>query len=931
MRRNFFIFLLCVFIIFSMAGCEKADLPTENPTVENTNSEEKTEPSMSFAEMGALGITFDGTRYQTNAYMDDAGDIYISSSAVAKIFGISPANSFDINGAEYSSIPKTCEAEGFESYKYDDVLNAVYIWSRTFESEEANSSFGSVDDSRIGLYHLGTPSEGTLTYQEFFAILDKAVEAADSSRLDDWKEGSLIEARNSNLEITRYEAALSILYLAAFLGEDYTEFNSDWNSYNDLMGEEVWTEVENVYSDHDVSLLLKNPYPYDLGGFKYADYIYGGWDAGGVAIRYVVGRVSNISGETLFSFDYENNSLHLDESITTRDSMLAIARLLDSTKESKESGMLDISDAAIVNYNESIITPELLDFTKDMAEISDETVPDWHGIVWMATGEYDASDLDTVTFEKMAELWSDWGFDSVRYMLPYQVLFSQDGSKASEIAFSKLDQIIASAMKYKLHINICTMSVPGRWSQTTASYEYAGEFDLFLNPARQKETEQIWYTISSRYADLPNSVLSFTPMWECMNFNLSTGLGVQAYTEQDVANEYMRVIESIQSASPGRYVVCELTAANEAEQIVRESSGIKDIKDNYSNVLLSCNFCENPFVYANMTAVEGEHIDNCNRSMFLSLYPCTYYNVQSFVRDGAPLEINGDLHKSTEIVIYLSNVWNTGKIKFVADGEVIYEEALKNARYTITNPLSRYYQYRESDKNITVTLDKDYSNISIQTEGCNVDWCGMQVVLPDEYSVSKWFAPSTYESFLESGQSDYSLVPYKKSTSTILVSPTNDENQYVLTINDDITYSSDSFWAQSSTETIMEWGEVFSGLGENAMIRIENANFSGEYLSSVAYYDDFYSMCEKYGYSWFSNDFDFNNYAYVQNESALDTFFSGSTNVKYGDGWIRMELFEMYQKHLPVIVIEEKDTAANLFIKIFRLKLLSGRFYLCLS
>ena len=450
-------------------------------------------------------------------------------------------------------------------------------------------------------------------------------------------------------------------------------------------------------------------------------------------------------------------------------------------------------------------------------------------------------------------------------MLPYQVLFSDDGAKASEMAFQKLDQIIASAMKYKLHINICTMSVPGRWTLTTGDYEYIGEFDLFTNPDRQEEAESIWNTISARYADLPNSVLSFTPVWESQNHDLSTGLNTKSYTAEDVTDEYMRLIAAIQEASPDRYVVCELTANNTAEDIAEESFGIAEIRENYNNVLLECNFCEVPFVYANMTAVAGEHIDNCNRSMLLSLYPCAYYDVQTYISKNDALVMNGDLYKGTELTIYLNNVRNSGTINFVADGKVIYEETLSKADYAVKNPISRYYAYKESDKAITITLDEDYSELSIETNGSYIEWCGMTVTLPEEYNVSRWFVPSAYEDFLESGEAEYSNNPYEKETSTIIISPTDYNSTHVVTINDDISYTTDSIWAEANSETINSWGAFVSEFEKDVAVRIENANFSGEYLSSVDYYNDFYSMCEKYGFSWFPNDFNFNNYAYVSN------------------------------------------------------------------
>ena len=52
---------------------------------------------------------------------------------------------------------------------------------------------------------------------------------------------------------------------------------------------------------------------------------------------------------------------------------------------------------------------------------------------------------------------------------------------------------------------------------------------------------------------------------------------------------------------------------------------------------MTFNFCENPYVYAEMTATEGDHIDNQNHSMFKPAYPTTIYGVKSFLGNGEML------------------------------------------------------------------------------------------------------------------------------------------------------------------------------------------------------------------------------------------------------------------------------------------------------
>jgi hypothetical protein len=303
-----------------------------------------------------------------------------------------------------------------------------------------------------------------------------------------------------------------------------------------------------------------------------------------------------------------------------------------------------------VSYDSSIITSDLLEQAKDMPEIKNGDVSDWCGFVVNGC-PYENREIDANQFDKDAKHLSEWGFSCVRYMLTYQTLFDKRVTKVDETKLKKLDHLVASAIKYNIHLNLVTFSMPGRWADTDSkTYTSTGEFDLFTNKDRQKEAYAVWDLLAKRYQNIPSSVLSFCPLWEVQNYNLSTGLPVEVYTPEQVAVVYEKLVSTIKKYGNDRLVIYEATANNGSDSILRESKAVQDaIQGKYDNVQMITNFCECPYVYAEMTAVQGEHIDNNNHSMFKPVYPTTIYAAKSCFRNGEFMELNGDLMKGTTL------------------------------------------------------------------------------------------------------------------------------------------------------------------------------------------------------------------------------------------------------------------------------------------
>ena len=64
---------------------------------------------------------------------------------------------------------------------------------------------------------------------------------------------------------------------------------------------------------------------------------------------------------------------------------------------------------------------------------------------------------------------ANWGFNSVRVMLTYRTFFDEDANTVDLNKLKQLDKLVAAAMRYNLHLNLVTMTVPGRWRVNSAA------------------------------------------------------------------------------------------------------------------------------------------------------------------------------------------------------------------------------------------------------------------------------------------------------------------------------------------------------------------------------------------------------------------------------------------------------------------------------
>lgn len=831
----------------------------------------------------SLRITVDGKVYETSAYLDNKKEIYITAGAAQKLLGKKAPVDKKIGGKAYTKLSSYAKKCGAASYTYDETLNASYIWmSDPYSAEE-----------RAMYYGLGKTSSKQITYKQLFKILDKAAVRTGSKKEKTWKS-KFKKARTSTKKMTRVEGMMAFLHLAVTLGGEYAEFNADWGGIHEEIGETVWNEIKKANKKKKLFTYFKDKNPNQLGGFKNDSYVHE-WNTLGAAYIYSFGRASVLTGETLFDYDAAKKTMHPVDALTCTDALRAAARFVDSAKKEK-AHFTALNDKNAVTYDKSTLTPKIIRQSGTMTPVSTD-VSDWKGFVIYQ--DYSDTQLDVQNIIKYLKHLSEWGFHTARLMLTYQTFFDQRATQVDTVKLQQLDQIIAATVQYRIHLNLVTISIPGRWPAFDGKdFTSTGEFDLFLNPQRQAEAQAVWELIAHRYQDVSAHAISFCPIWETMNFDLSTGVEAQYYTPEQVADVYEKITSGIQKYNKERLVIYEATAANPAESICKEAAPVKKVlESHHKNVQIISNFCEMPYVYAEMTATQGEHIDNNNHSMFKPAYPVQIYAACDTITEKGIL-LDGDLPSGTKLSLHLSKVDGDGTLTITGDGKTLYTEKLSFGQYKTGSLLSGYYPYAKSEKCITLALPETISNLQITYDGGGLTWSGMDVTLPKEYEQMRWWNQSFYDLYLEGKeQTAEAVMPAKKPTSNIMVCPNSSESGTHLTIYADrLTYTSETLSEQANKQTVDAWGKQISQFAPHSLVRIENPAFciGTDLDSALAYYEDVFAMCKENSLGWLSNDLDV---IFGQTADIIHMKYGGAKATSYDNGYLQKDLLQLHQKY----------------------------------
>lgn len=798
-----------------LTACSNKGISTAVPseTSKLTESTKDTVTVQSKTRVSGVRIVVDGNVHTFDALLAD-GDWYLLPADIKTALGVDAEPTLD----GYANLRLAVQTANY-SYEHDDVLNAAYIWTREsygVASQEFNKavSLGFVSND------YAKDADRQITAVEYRKILLAVIQKAAPEQAE-WFEENVT---NYDKPLLRGEGFVMAYFAAVCLGDDIR--NNDFDNTK-ADSETFWDN--SIYSfdalfPHvwDGPVTFSNDETNQWYNYYVAAFLWSFWYS------------SPDSGKQVFEFDLEKGSMRQDEPLTVLEAVNAAMRVLDGVAVSKAFAPVDSPDA--IDMDRSIITSELIEQANTLPEIKAENIANLRGFV-LSDGSYDCRDIQYG--EGDLRLLANWGFKSVRLMVTYQTFFNKDATQADITMLKKLDAFLAAAVKYHIHVNLLTFSLPGRWTSFDLStYETKGELDLFTNSNRQQEVNRIWSLFAERYKDVPSSILSFCPIWEAQNHSLSSGLSVPNYSDKNVADLYVQVIQTIKDHDPDRLVIFEPTANNNATDIMRESDTIRTaVTKKFPDAVMMSNFCEMPFVYAEMTAVAGDNVDMQNHSMFKPEYPTTIYAAQYHLDRDTPLIMNGALKTGTQIDLYLSKVTGNGTFTISADDVVLYSEKLTSKNYITDPPLSGYYPFAKSEKQISVTLPSDAKQMEIQYSGKSFEWCGINVTLSSKYAVQRWWYTSSYDALLTGvDEAKPSLV----STSVIMLCPNSYDIGNPITLHENVTYSSSEIIAQSNQQTIEDWAKTMSEYSLLLVVRFENAmfNIGCSHDSAMRYYND---------------------------------------------------------------------------------------------
>ena len=679
------------------------------------------------------------------------------------------------------------------------------------------------------------------------------------------------KVKDVNLAITRGDAVRMAYYAAVCIGaDDYNgySFSSDLADSDGRMGE-AGNFLELICPD-----VYKN-IPVTMANHTWGNE----FTAAGL---WNVWHVDTVSGKQVFEFDEELQSMRMYDMLTMEEAETSIERLRTGYGV-KRYVSVDSAEAT-----SPALSDEALAKTAERCSETLDALPRLTGFVLANDGYYSIHTI-VKTVDDIRRI-ADWGFNTVRLRITYETLFNQDGSQIDLTQAERLDELVEACIEADIHLNLLLCTLPGRTKWVDLNdVSSGGETDLFINPERQKEAVSVWATLAARYQDVSGAHLSFTPFWEPdgdLGINSEEGW---EHTPQDTCDTLALLIEAVRAQDPERFIFYEPTAHIAAEATIQESSLFYEpLKSRFDNLMISYNFCQNAYVFAEITDIVGEDVDLSNYSMYKPEYPVTNYGVNDTIPDGGELTIDGFLPAGTVIDLYLAYADGQSALTITGDGTELYHEELSSGDYRPGRPLSSFYPYATSDKKISVTLAETTDEVAISARGADIKWCGMDVILPEEYAVERWYMNSGRDNFFEDEARFLWL-----ATSTVMISPSERCETWHITIRDDVTFTAGEVFAEANAETIEHWCAEISDFSPQCIVRYEDACFSlGTTQGSILrYYEDVLSTFEKYGFSWLSND-----YELILQEST--NRIADAEVVEYdGYDFVNLELLELLQKY----------------------------------
>lgn len=284
-------------------------------------------------------------------------------------------------------------------------------------------------------------------------------------------------------------------------------------------------------------------------------------------VAYMCSKFDRVSYDYLYTLP-ENHIFPENDTMTLRDGILLAFHYYRSLYPEPE--YVSIEDVG--SYNPDIITDDLLNKDTTLPEASNQDLPgEWHGIsygyqnaTWGATGnrdwfmnERDFQEIQDSGFN-FVRIWTSWYHLLSPYMntanpvrLDEETMNRTDVVNLKELEY--WDQLLAWAMEYDVHIQICFTDTPGLdisvfnagWGEWFGTEYCTGE--IFTNEEVQQVSADWWRMLSKRYAQIPNTYLSFNLINE-----------PDPESDEIYAEALRPSVEAIWEECPERLIVCDV-------------------------------------------------------------------------------------------------------------------------------------------------------------------------------------------------------------------------------------------------------------------------------------------------------------------------------------------------------------------------------------
>ena len=625
-----------------------------------------------------------------------------------------------------------------------------------------------------------------ITSQEFKAMLKPLIEKYSPDKME------YFNSRISDYDVPVYRgiAACMVWYVARCIDVDTNNSTLEHSSVEDVF-DNLW----DLPAFTDIMPYAFSPLDDDVENK---------WDEAIHAILWNASHVSNISGIEIVGFDTEDIKWSWNKPFTWENAVRAITRLHDSFEP--EIVYASIDDPRVTTPDASIITPELIASAakKEIHDIKD--LPRQIGF-FCGEGNGDLTQPWRFgTTAKDIKEWASWGFNSLKYVPSWRHLFNND-MEANLSVFKSLDEMVAAAMEYGVHLYFGFCAVPGYgmyWAENFRD-DYIMDTDI-LNPEKRQKAVNIWKAIATRYKDVPNVNLSFCPIQEITALYSPDGFGEgQSFTPEQILDFVDIMVDAIKEVTPERFIfydaLCFNLPTKNNDLMPMAQQQYKHMTEKYKNTRLVNNHMDMGYMFYEYSQGDG-NIDWAHHSVWVPTYPITLYDANSMIHDDNMLTIDGCLPEGTSIDFYIADADNATMI-IAADSKTLYEETL-NGDFNMGYANAWGEQFKKSDKKVTVTLNHDTKKVVLSASAGIFNWCGIEVKLPKSYTVSRWWKPSGWD--VELGlitEEEVSQGWTMKPTSSVQIGSFTkdwDGGGLNITIKDDVTFTSDHYYSISNKE-----------------------------------------------------------------------------------------------------------------------------------